>query len=497
MPDLLYNIVRSGAAAGVALESGKRSLTRAELLLSVEALTRRLQELDLHSVALYADNGIDWILADLACQSLGIRVVPVPLFFSAEQVNHAVSRSGVEAILTDQANIDRLIDSPLLVPPGRPAPGELQLCLLEAGKTARLPEGTQKITYTSGTTGAPKGVCLSAAQQQRVAESLATVIAIDAPRHLCVLPLSTLLENLAGVYAPLLSGGTVIVPPLSDVGIDGSSGLSIDALTTGIDRARPNTLILVPELLDALTTAAECGWQPLSSLHFVAVGGGKLSPQLLDRARAAGLPAFEGYGLSECASVVTLNVPDADRPGSVGKPLPHVEVTVDEGEIVVSGSEFLGYANQPDSWQSGPVRTGDLGHIDDDGFVVVSGRVKNQIITSFGRNISPEWVESELTAGPLLQQAIVVGDAKPYCVALLYPRFAATTEEEIGAFVDGVNARLPDYARVLDWRRVTEPNTKQNGLMTAGGKPKRDAIATRYRLEIEHLYELNQEVINQ
>lgn len=497
MHDLLHNIGAAGPADQRVLQSGARTLTRADLLRSVEKLAWSFKELELQCVALYADNGIDWILADLACHALGIRIVPVPLFFSAEQASHTINQSAAQALITDQKNAGSLIN--LAAVPGSQHlfSGDMTLYAIDTDDSARIPAGTQKITYTSGSTGTPKGVCLSVAHQFMVANALATTVPGDSPRHLCVLPLSTLLENLAGVYAPLLSGGTVVVPPLSEVGIDGSSGLNISTLVNSIDRAQPNTLILVPEMLDALTTAAECGWIPSPSLHFVAVGGGKVAPELLRRARVCNLPAFEGYGLSECASVVTLNVPGGDRAGAVGKPLPHVTLSIDNGEIVVSDSEFLGYVNEPDSWHRGSVRTGDLGHIDDGGFVVVSGRVKNQIITSFGRNISPEWVESELTAGPLLQQAVVVGDARPYCVALIYPHSPATTDDQIIALIQSINQRLPDYARVLDWFRMAEPNTPQNGLLTASGKPKRADIENAYRLQINGMYSTRQEVANQ
>jgi long-subunit acyl-CoA synthetase (AMP-forming) len=497
MTDLLNRISQSGAASQILLQSGEVAISRAQLLRRVEQLVEQFGRLNLRSIALYADNGIDWILTDLACHVLGIRIVPIPLFFSPQQINHTLAGSGVEALLTDQGHADKVIDTELAPAPQQPFAGSFKLYLLDADQSTLIPDGTQKITFTSGTTGAPKGVCLSAAQQLAVADSIATTVANTCPRHLCVLPLSTLLENLAGVYSPLISGGTVIVPPLAEVGLAGSSGLDINTLLASITTHQPNTMILVPELLNALTAAAECGWRSPSSLHFVAVGGGKVSPALLQRARDAGLPAYEGYGLSECASVVTLNVPGADRAASVGRPLPHVTVTVDQGEIVVSGSEFLGYANQPDTWNQGPVRTGDLGYIDDDGFIVVSGRAKNQLITSFGRNISPEWVESELTAGALLQQAVVVGDAQPFCVALVCSRDPATTDAEIDELLRTVNQRLPDYARVLDWCRMPEPNSKQNGLMTDNGKPKRAAIEEHYKFEIQQMYAIGREAINQ
>jgi long-chain acyl-CoA synthetase len=447
MKDLLHSISQAGPASQVLLQSGDQSVNRTELLLAVGGYARRLREQNLTSIALYADNGIDWILIDIACQVSGVRIVPVPLFFSAEQVKHTIVSSGVEALLTDRAFPEGLYAAK------SSKFGGMDLYPLPNQQTALIPDGTQKVTFTSGTTGSPKGVCLSSEQQLAVASALATIIGVNAPKHLCILPLSTLLENLAGVYVPLLSGGTVIAPPLTDVGLAGSSELDVPVLINCISEHQPQSLIVVPEILLAITVAAECGWRPPSSLHFVAVGGAKVAKELLLRARKAGIPAFEGYGLSECASVITLNIPGNDRPGSVGRPLPHVNICVENDEIVVSGSEFLGYVGQPDSWNAGPVRTGDIGHVDDDGFVHVSGRAKNQIITSYGRNISPEWVESELAAGPLLQQAHVFGDARPYCVALVCPRHNSTTDEDIDAWVNTVNQGLPDYARVLDWRR--------------------------------------------
>lgn len=497
MSSLLQSIGNAGPLSQVVLRSGAESVTRTELLRRVECLARRLRELNLQCVALYADNGIDWILTDLACHSLGIRIVPIPLFFSIGQIRHTLTASGVDALVSDQRNVANIIDAPLTLSPQQPFVGTTRLYFLEANRSVLVPDHTQKITFTSGTTGTPKGVCLSAEQQVRLARAVVAAVAEHAPNHLSVLPLSTLLENIAGAYAALLSGGTVMVPGLADIGIRGSSGLDINTLLGCISISQPCTLILVPELLNALTTAAECGWRPPSSLHFVAVGGGKVSPQLLRRARQAGLPAYEGYGLSECASVVTLNVPGDDRIGSVGCPLPHVNVSVDRGEIVVSGSEFLGYVNQPETWTPGPVRSGDLGSIDDDGFVIVSGRVKNQLITSFGRNLSPEWVESELTAGRVLQQAIVVGDARPFCVALVHPRSPATTTEEIDAWIRRVNQQLPDYARVLDWQLMPEPASRKNGTMTDGGKIKRSVIENFYQMEIEHMYANKAEASNQ
>jgi long-subunit acyl-CoA synthetase (AMP-forming) len=484
------------AASGPAVESGDVSLGVTGLRTRIEAAAERLCALGAECVALYADNGIDWIVTDLACRQADVRIVPLPLFFSAAQIGHALRNSVADVLIADRP-VDRSAGLALCAAAAEPWLETMRLQRLNAGEMVRVPDGTQKITFTSGTTGTPKGVCLDALQQSTVAESLTAASGLDGPRHLCILPLSTLLENIAGVYAPLLAGGTVISPPLAAVGLQGSSGLDLDRLLGSISRERPDSLILVPEILRALTVAAEHGWRPPSSLRFVAVGGGKVAPRLIERARDAGLPVYEGYGLSECASVVCLNVPGSDRPGTVGRPLPHVAVTVENGEIVVGGNTFLGYVDEPSSWRSPRVRTGDLGTLDADGYLTIDGRAKNQLITSFGRNIAPEWVESELLAGPLLQQAVVFGEARPFCTALVMPVDPATSDSVINKWLREVNLRLPDYARILEWARLPRPLDPANGLLTDNGRPKRPAIEAHYAAIIDALYSQALEISNQ
>lgn len=476
-------------------DSFDEPLSAADLINRVRVVASILTRSGCRGVALYADNGIDWIVSDLACQLAGVAIVPLPLFFSDEQLQFAIRSSGVDALLTDQ--VPRL--STLLTNIGcgdvLAAAGQMRLLALEADPQAQVPPATSKITFTSGTTGTPKGVCLSALQQRVVAESLVAAVGIERPRHLCLLPLSTLLENVAGVYAPLLAGGHVIAPSLIKLGLIGSSGLNTGRLLENISLYAPDSLILVPEMLRALTVAAANGWTPPESLKFVAVGGGKTAPGLIRSARDAGLPVYEGYGLSECSSVVSLNSRHNDRVGSAGRPLQHAGVEIDDGEIVVVGSTFLGYAGQPDSWNQHCVRTGDLGHIDVDGHLQIDGRKKNLLISSFGRNISPEWVESELLAGLLLQQAVIFGDAQPCCVALVSPRVVTTTDAQIDAWISEVNAGLPDYARIAVWHRLSHPLTSASGLMTENGRPKREQIAGQFQQILTDMFDQPQEIL--
>ncbi len=491
---LLDQLRQTRTDTEIALESGATRLSLTELRSRVESLTANLQQLQAKRVAIYADNGIDFVVTDLACQAAGITVIPLPLFFSVEQILHALNSSGVDTIVADR-QVEAIIPNALPAPNVGPLPAVVEhIYRLQAQSNTALPAGTQKITFTSGTTGTPKGVCLSAEQQLTVAGSLASVIGLETPRHLCVLPLSTLLENLAGVYAPLLAGGLVIVPTLAEVGLTGSSGLDIKQWLACITHHQPDSLILVPEMLNAMTQAAEAGWHAPQSLQFVAVGGGKVAAELLHRAQDAGIPAFEGYGLSECASVVCLNAPGAERTGSVGLPLPHVDASTENNEIIVRGSAFLGYIDQPESWGKDEVHTGDIGRIDEDGFVHVHGRLKNQLITSFGRNLSPEWVESELLAGPLLQQAVIVGDDRPYCVALIFPRDPACQHADIADWISTVNRRLPDYARIGDWIQLPKPLSEHDAMLTPNGTPQRANIEHAYQHFVDCMYDIPKEV---
>jgi long-subunit acyl-CoA synthetase (AMP-forming) len=403
-------------------------------------------------LGLLADNGADWVSVDLAAQKAGVVLVPLPAFFTETQIAYAVSSSGMDSLV-----------GPAL--PGFRSAGELEGLPFHRREASApdFPHGTAKITYTSGTTGAPKGVPLSAAQQSAVAAALAQATAgLGLRRHLCLLPLAVLLENVAGVYAPLRAGMEICVPPLAEVGMRGSSSFDARACLAALERWQPHSVILLPQMLAALCAALEQGVPPPRSLRFAAVGGAKVSPALIARARALGVPAYEGYGLSECASVVALNLPGAERPGSVGRPLGHAAVRIVDGEIHVQG-----------------LPTGDLGRLDADGYLYVEGRRKHVLITSFGRNVSPEWPEAELLAGRAIAQAAVFGEARARLCALLVPAPGAS-QEAVDAQVRAANERLPDYARIGAWLRADQPFTPQNGFATANGRARRDALWRAY-----------------
>jgi long-subunit acyl-CoA synthetase (AMP-forming) len=423
----------------------------------------------MHVVGLLADNGSDWIAVDLAARQAGKVLVPLPGFFTQAQSRHAVRETGMDALLCPDADAASGL--------GFTPAGEIEGLPLHRRDAARVafPVDTAKVTFTSGTTGSPRGVCLTEAQQAAVSRSIADAArALGIARHLCLLPLAVLLENVAGARAALDGGMECIAPALARVGMSGSSGFDAGACLGALEESGAHSVILLPQMLHALTEAIESGAPRPRRLRLAAVGGARVSPALLARARAAGLPAYEGYGLSECASVVSLNLPGADRPGSAGRPLAHARVRIVEGEI------HVGFDGR---WRP----TGDLGRVDTDGFLHIEGRRKHVLITSFGRNVSPEWPESELLAGSTIAQAAVFGEGRPSLCALIVAARPGVPDEAIEAQVRAANERLPDYARIGGWLRADAPFSPRNGQATANGRPRRDALWHAYGDRIDAL----------
>jgi len=439
-------------------------------------------------VALAVSNHPAWVVIDLALMKMQTPLVPLPFFFTDAQLLHAVLDAGGNVLITDMPERFSQILGDFVIRKSTLTVANKRLMRLDLQVMAKsLPQNTAKITYTSGTTGQPKGVCLSQASMTSVANSIVLSAELKPGlQHLCVIPLSTLLENVAGVYASLIAGATVHVLPSEAVGFVGSR-FDISLLHHALIATQANTAILIPELLSALLSKLESGAAPLTHLTFLAVGGAKVSLSLLTRAQQLKLPVFEGYGLSECASVVTLNNPNSLKLGSVGKPLPHVAIKLAEDhEILVKGQHFLGYTNAASNQTSEWLATGDIGEMDAEGYVFIKGRKKNIFITSFGRNVSPEWVESVILNANCVAQVCVFGEAKPWNVALVVPTPEAT-QVDIQQAIDMANKLLPDYARVKEWL-LAQPFTAANQQLTANGRLKRETIWQKYHTEILELY---------
>lgn len=506
MRPILAAIVAHAAATpdAIAIRGSAGDVTYADLSAAVDHAADHLQTSAQDVVGLAMDNGPAWAVIDLAAMKAGVPLVPLPFFFSPGQLAHAIADAGIDCILTDlPAQFEQLLAHADIAIQSRAE------CLIHGQKVTELrlanppavdlPSGTAKITYTSGTTGSPKGVCLGLPAMEQVALSLleATGARVD-DRHVSLLPLSTLLENIAGLYVPLLAGANAVLKPFAEIGLKGASGLDVQKMAGVLAANDATTTILTPEMLRALVAVAEAGHPLPASLRFVAVGGAPVAEMLLQRARRLGIPVFEGYGLSECASVVALNTATANAVGSVGRPLPHVRLAfAEDEEIMAGGAVMLGYTGDAQH-NPGDVYwpTGDRGYLDSRGFLHITGRKKNIFITSYGRNVAPEWVERELTLYPGIAQAAVFGEARPWNIAVIVPR---GSQPEIAAQIDlaiqEANLRLPDYARIRRWIPAQEAFTPANGQLTPNGRLRRDAIRTFYQTQIDRLYEENLDAV--
>lgn len=476
----------------LALSHPGGSLSYAELVRALDEACERLRALEIDCLALDLDNGSSWAVLDLAAMDCGITLIPLPPFFSSHQMHHALSQSGTTMIISDQPQRLQQRLAPLELTSQQP----LTVCgqrleSMATGLPAKdLPQGIAKITFTSGTTGEPKGVMLSLAQMEQVTQSLASAVNVQThDRHLALTPLAVLLENVAGLYVPLWAGASVAIPSLSETGLLGAAGLDARRMLQALNEHDATSAIFSPQMLQGVVSVLESGPPKPDKLRFIALGGAAVSRRLLDRAVQQGLPVFEGYGLSEFASVVCLNRPGENRPGSVGKPLEHVTLSLaEDGEVLISGNLFAGYLGetqpaQCDEWW----HSGDIGHLDEDGYLYLQGRRRHIFITAYGRNVSPEWVERELTLEPAIAQAAVFGEARPWNIGVIVPGRGADSRA-VQSAIERVNRLLPDYARVTQWFPGDEPFQLENGQLSGTGRLRRESIFQHYRTRIEAHY---------
>ncbi|MCK8455140.1 AMP-binding protein [Sphingomonas faeni] len=416
-------------------------------------------------VAIQLDQGVGESVLDLALLEAGIATIPLPPFFTPAQTNHALDAAGAEMLFSGPAILS--LD----------AEPSLEMRENHSGRPDRsLPEGTARITFTSGSTGDPKGICLSRDHLFGVAQAVVGTLGMHhAGRHLPILPPGILLETVAGLHATMLAGGTYVALPQSAVGMADPFRPDVMAILGTIDREAITSLILVPEYLAGLVAAMRATGIRLPRLTLVAVGGARIDPLLLNAAADLGLPVRQGYGLTECASVVALDDGDPASRGSVGRSIgANTLQLADDGEILIDGPLFLGTVGAPRA--PGPLATGDLGRIDDAGRLWIEGRKSALIVISHGRNISPEWVEGRLTRQPAILQAMVRGDGRATLDALLVP---SAPGADVAAAVAAANHALPAYARIADWQ-VVPPFTPATGLLTGNGRLRRAAIDTAY-----------------
>jgi long-chain acyl-CoA synthetase len=429
-------------------------------------------------------------------------------------------------------------------------------------ETARAvrPDDLATIIYTSGTTGEPKGVMLTHANLVANLREGATVLDVSQDDvALSFLPLShgfermvsfiylftgvtivfaesfeTLGRDIAGVRPTVITGVPRVYEKMQSRILEkGQAGSAAKAavfrwsLNAGLARARA---VLRGKPVGPLTAMkAALGDRLVFSkiregvggrLRLIVSGSAPLSSSVAEFFHAVGLPVIEGYGLTETAPILTVNPPQAPRVGTVGRPLSNVELKIaPDGEILARGPNVMrGYYNKPeataDVLKDGWFHTGDIGAIDAAGYLTITDRKKDLLVTSGGKKIAPQPIEAVLKSSPLVAEAVVLGDRRKYAAALIVPDFAALERRLQGVgrapgaspqsradlvkradvlalyqeIVDALNRDLSQFERIKRIAVLPSEFTVESGELTPTLKVKRKVVGERWREEIEKLY---------
>ncbi len=473
----LLNALREGSRYrpdATAMSDDNGALSGVDLKARVAGLASILRDRP-QTIGLLGAHGTDWAVAQLAAWAAGKTVVPLPAFFSHLQLEHVLRDAGIDHVVaTREAE-------------GLAKALKVGFTPASQWRAETFPEPSEDggvIVYTSGSTGRPKGVRLGLEQIDWQARALGTAIgATQDNSYLSVLPLSLLLETITAICVPVLVGAHTHFA--SSVAESIGSGRPA-GLLKAFEGARPTTSVLVPQLLSAWTAELEaCGKRAPDSLRFIAVGGAHVPESLAERAWDLGIPVHEGYGLTECCSVVAVNRPGRRKAGTVGEPLPGLDVTVENGEVVVRGPTVMaGYLHGTPV--TGPWRTGDLGSQTQDGFLTVTGRKDTLIVTASGRNISPEWVEAIVMSDPRVLTCAALGHGMNHVSVLLVPSphgerwLMEAPSAHVLLWLEQLCIDAPSYAVPKDFVVCPTDQAKRLGLLTANGRIVRDAALSAY-----------------
>ncbi len=580
---------RPGAAAFLVKRAGRfEPVSGAESVAAVLEVAAGLRAAGVRPgdrVLLLSENRLEWVLADLGTLLAGAADVPAYPTSLAPQVGEILRDSGARAAFVSSAGqLAKLREAasgaatpePLVAfdesaaAGGAPSFSDLRARGREAlaadpGLAARLlseihPEALASIVYTSGTTGVPKGVRLSHRNFQ--ANIRAAIRRVPGAREgevaLSILPLSHVLERMAGFYGMLERGVAV------------AYGDSVLSVAEDLRLVRPTVIAAVPRFFQkladrveeairsapphrrALARAAfaigrawsrriEAGRRVPLPLRLARVaadalvfrkireklggrlalaisGGAPLGADLARLFHAAGVLVLEGYGLTETSPVIAVNGHDRFRFGTVGRPLEGVEVRIAaDGEIEARGPNVTeGYHGKPAETAEaftpdGFLRTGDVGYLDPDGFLVITDRKKDLLVTSGGKKIAPAVLEGRLRGDPLVSEAVLLGSGRNYATALVVANLdavrAALPAESAAAGGDGeallqraevrrlFSGRIaalqrdqPRFARVRRFTLLARPFSEEAGELTPTLKVRRKVVAQRHARAIDAMY---------
>jgi long-subunit acyl-CoA synthetase (AMP-forming) len=473
----ILNVLRTGSRyrpGAVAMADDTSVLTGSELAGRVAGLAVALRALP-QRIGLLGGNGTEWAITQLAAWVAGKTVVPMPTFFSRLQLEHVMRDAGIDHVVATREAINLA------------ATLGVGMTLASAQSADSFPkplEGGGVIVYTSGTTGLPKGVCLGLKHIDWQAQALAEAIkAAPSDSYLSVLPLALLLEIITAICVPVLVGARTqfAFGVAQAVGSGRPSGL-----LAAFERWQPSTAVLVPQLLASWIAELEAaGKRAPDSLRFVAVGGASVPESLAAKAWHLGIPVHEGYGLTECCSVVAVNRPGHRKAGTAGLPLRGLDIAIEAGEVVVRGPAIMdGYLHGSpvaDRW-----RTGDIGKFEQDGFLRVNGRKDSLIVTASGRNISPEWVEAMVMSDPRVAACVALGHGMDHVCVLIVPSapgerwLMESPRAHVLLWLEQLCIDAPAYAVPKDFVVCPAIQAKRLGILAANGRIVRDAALATY-----------------
>ena len=419
------------------------------------------------------------------------------------------------------------------------------------------PDDLATIIYTSGTTGEPKGAMLTHRNiASNVEASLQVLQYQAADRYLSFLPLCHIFERMAGFYAILACGaGIAYAQSTETVGADAAEvrpsimcgvprfyekvqarvmataaaksplarALFQWGLGLGLERARAHyartelslgtrlKLSIADRLVMAKVRARMGG-----RLRFCVSGSAPLAPAVIEFFYAIGIPVVEGYGLTETSPVIAVNPLGREKPGTVGPPIPGVQVRIGEhGEILTKGPHVMrGYyrddAATQEAVKDGWFHTGDIGHLDADGYLVITDRLKDLLVLAAGKKVAPQPIEAQLKTSRWVGEAVLVGDRRPYVICVIVPDDAALEAEakargwshdsrrallerpEVVALyqaeVDRVNAELAPYQQIKRFLLLDRELSQEAGELTPTLKVRRKVVVERCAAAIDEVY---------
>jgi len=523
-------------------------------------------------VAILSENRPEWTITDFATLALGAVTVPVYATQTAEQTSYILNDSGVRVIAVStkhqlekvltihrQTPVERiLVMDPVETPHAVPiqklslqGPTDFDPAF-DARARSITPDDLATIIYTSGTTGTPKGAMLTHGNlASNIARSLDGFgVGTKEEVSLSFLPLSHVtarhvdfallyrgvvlaycpdLANLARALAEVQPNIFIAVPRVYEkirqqviLKAAGFPKSAIFRWTLSVGRAHRDEIL-------AGTEPKALSWKIANRLVFSKVragmggkaeefisGGAPLGRELAEWYADVGIPVHEGYGLTETSPVIAVNTPTAHKLGTVGKPLANVEVRIaEDGEVLARGpSIFQGYWNRPEETQNafvdGWFKTGDIGHLDSEGYLSITDRKKDLIKTSGGKFIAPQPIENSLKLNPFIGTAVVLGDRRKFPAVLIAPHFPvledwaranqvefASREKLVAhakvqalyeSIVEETNQTLARFERLKRVLVVPEEFSETDGTLTHTFKVRRRGIEVRYRALIEDMY---------